>query len=120
MHRLQHFGLFRVQRRVPQQVIHPDDGVERGAHLVAYRGEEAPLRLVRGFLAAQRIEQTGDELALEEGQQNHAHHQTDAKHPVFYPVIAERQDQREAHDAEQQRVVQIGLAVAEPVGENDQ
>jgi len=78
VHRLHHFGLFRVQSRVAQQVVHPDDGVEGRAHLVADRGEETALRLVRGFLATQRIEQAGHELALDERQQDHAHHQTDA------------------------------------------
>ncbi len=119
VHRLHHFGLFRVQRRIAQQVVHPDDGVERRAHLVAHRGEETSLRLVRGFLATQRIEQAGDELALEQRQQDHAYHETDAEHAVLYPVIAERQDQGEAHDAEDERVVQIRLAVTEPVAERD-
>src|SRR2546422_1553161 len=88
--------------------------------LVAYRGEETSLRLVCGFLTTQRVEQAGHELADEERQQNHAHHQTDAKRAVLDPVSVERKNQGEANDAESQRSLQIGPAIAETVTENDQ
>jgi hypothetical protein len=39
--------LLGVERRVEQQAAHADHGVHRRADLVAHRGEEAALRLVR-------------------------------------------------------------------------
>ncbi len=78
VHRLHHLDLLRVQAGVAQQVVHSDDGVERGAHLVAHRGEESAFGLVRGLGAVHRIEQPLYQRSDIHRQHGHPHQQSDA------------------------------------------
>jgi len=119
LHRLHHLGLLRVQSGVAQQVVHSDDRVERGAHLVAYRGEETSLRLVCGFLTTQRVEQPLHQLPNIHRQHNHAREKADAQRAVRNPIVVDREDQAEADHAPCQGVVEIRLAVTEAVAEDN-
>ncbi len=53
-------ALLGVERRVEQQPAHPDDGVHRGPDLVAHRGQERALGLVRRVRVAARGVELGD------------------------------------------------------------
>ena len=55
LHRLDVGGLLRRERRVAQEVGHPEDAVERGAHLVRDHRQEARLRAVGGLRLVARI-----------------------------------------------------------------
>ena len=83
VHRLHHFPLLGVQGRVAQQVVHPDDGVERRTHLVADGGEEPALRLIGSLFAAQGIEKSRHELADVHREDDHSNEKADTENEVL-------------------------------------
>src|SRR5712672_310904 len=118
VHRLHHLGLLRVQVGVAQQVVHSYDGVERGAHLMAHRGEESALGLIRSLSTVQRIEYARYQLGDIQPQHDHAYEKADAQGAVRDPIVVHREDQAKTEYAPYQRGIEIRPTVAKAVAES--
>ena len=117
--RLQHVGLLAIQRRVPQQVRHADDRVQRRAHLVTDDRDEAAFCLVRRLGTHKRIVHPFDEAQNVYGQRHEADHEAYAAREVRAPEIVAREDDGETSDAQSYAEEQVPRAVSESVGERD-
>ena len=117
--RLHHPRLFAAQRTVAQQLDHADDRVQRRSHLVRHRRHELALGEVRGLRTVDRVVQALDQRQHVHRERHHPEQQTSADAQVRLPERAGVEHGREPDAAERERVQQVGLAVAEPVADDD-